>query len=274
MGLAADGGGRRARDPAPGRRGVPRPHPARGLEPGAVERDPAREPRGDRRGDRPLRRSAADPARGRSGRARRRRRGDLRPGEARRGSGSPPSRRSAPASPCCRSRSPTARARWRELTAVARRRRGQHRGPADRALARRAVGGPCTSPWRRDGRVDGARRVLAVPDSTRSGWPEVVDAHPRDPWRPPARGRAVFPGDKSIAHRWLILAATARGPQPSGRGSGFSRRPLDRCLPRGGVGQGSTFTRRLGSQRLRAERRGSRFHVERRAAEKPARNAT
>ena len=50
--------------------------------------------------------------------------------------------------------------------------------------------------------------------------------------------------------------------QPSGRGSGFPRRSLDRFVPRHGVRAWSTFTRGLGSQRCGGHR-GSRFHVER-----------
>ena len=51
-GAGRDGGGRRARHPAAGRRRLPRPHAAGVVEPGALEPDPALEPRGDRRGDR------------------------------------------------------------------------------------------------------------------------------------------------------------------------------------------------------------------------------
>ena len=48
-------GGGRTGDPPPGGRGVPRPHPACRLRPRTVVLDPAREPRADRAGDRPLR---------------------------------------------------------------------------------------------------------------------------------------------------------------------------------------------------------------------------
>ena len=57
MGLAADRGGGRAGRPAAGRRRVPRPHAPGRLAPGAVERDPRREPRAGRLGDRSVRRA-------------------------------------------------------------------------------------------------------------------------------------------------------------------------------------------------------------------------
>ena len=67
MALAATRGVRRTRDPPARGRRLPRPHAARVLQPAAVERHPAGEPRPGRRGDRPLRRaSLGAPARRRS----------------------------------------------------------------------------------------------------------------------------------------------------------------------------------------------------------------
>ena len=70
------------------------------------------------------------------------------------------------------------------------------------------------------------------------------------------RGECRVPGDKSIAHRWLILARHRARSQPSGTGSGFPRRSLDRFVPRDGVRACSTFTRGLGSERCRPSTEG------------------
>ena len=84
-----DGRGRRAGDPPAGGRRLPGPHASRRLRRRIVVLDPAREPRADRRGDRPLRRSPPEPAGGRRREPRRRGAIDVRAGE---GGSSPPRR--------------------------------------------------------------------------------------------------------------------------------------------------------------------------------------
>ena len=79
---------------------------------GSVVLDPAREPRADRRGDRPLRRSPPEPAGGRPREPRRRGAIDVRAGE---GGSSPPRDQATGegrAWPCSRSRCPTGPALW------------------------------------------------------------------------------------------------------------------------------------------------------------------
>ena len=75
-------------------------------------------------------------------------------------------------------------------------------------------------------------------------------------------GRVRVPGDKSIAHRWLILAATARGPSALVEvPASLDVRSTAAC-PGGGQSQGSTCTPSVVFERCR-RRKGSRFHVER-----------
>ena len=98
--------------------------------------------------------------------------------------------------------------------------------------------------------------------STRSGWPEV-GMRVRVTPGPVVEGTIRVPGDKSIAHRWLILAATARGRSalvdlPGSldvRSTGF----VPRCRLRARVDLHST----RGLRTISPAGRGSRFHVER-----------
>src|SRR5512134_2474926 len=67
--------------------------------------------------------------------------------------------------------------------------------------------------------------------SSRSGWPEGAGVratvHPGG-FR---GGETSVPGDKSIAHRWLILAALARGrSELSGLPAALDVRSTARCL--------------------------------------------
>ena len=150
--------------------GVPRSHASGLVQSGAVEPDPAVEPRGDRRGDRPVLGPPGRPPRDGSGRSRTRRRGDLRrcqagaaasgrqaAGAGRRGgapgSGARPSRRP-------RGAHVRARGAFRE-----------HRGPPDRPLARGRAGDRAPHRCRDIGR----RRAPVCSRrgrSTRSVWPE------------------------------------------------------------------------------------------------------
>ncbi len=149
-------GGRRTRDPAPGRRGVPRPHAARRLQPCPVERHPPVQPCGDRGGARPLRRSAAGAAGGHRGGARRRRRGHLRPGEGR---AAPARHQATGARRCGRAAGRTSR--------PPRSAGRTHRGARAKARStsrtcrsctlRKVVEARCTSPWRRRQRRRPAR---------------------------------------------------------------------------------------------------------------------
>ena len=77
-------------------------------------------------------------------------------------------------------------------------------------------------------------------------------------------GECRVPGDKSIAHRWLILAATARGRSRLVRVPGsLDVRSTASCLAM--VSQRVDLRSRFGLATLRRAR-GSRFHVERDAA--------
>ena len=112
-----------------------------------------------------------------------------------------------------------------EVTATIARRRREHRGPADRALARRGPGDRAPHGGRRRRRGTPSAPCASA-GSSPSGWRE---AGARDR---PARVRSTaettsVPGDKSIAHRWLILAATAHGPQRAARAPRCPRREGD-----------------------------------------------
>ncbi len=155
-GARRDRGGRRARHPAARRRRVPRPDPAGVVEPGAVEPDPALEPRGDRRGDRPVHGAAGRTSGRWSWRAGGATSSGRSTARSRRGCAWRPSRRCAPAWRCCRCRPrPPRRARGAHVRPRGARR--QHRGPADRALA----GGRSRDRPSHRGRHVGRRRASA-----------------------------------------------------------------------------------------------------------------
>ena len=53
-------------------------------------------------------------------------------------------------------------------------------------------------------------------------------------------GEVQVPGDKSIAHRWLLMAATADGREPARGPASIPRRRLNRRVPLAARVDGST----------------------------------
>ena len=109
------------------------------------------------------------------GSRRRRRRGDVRGRRSALACGSPPSRRCGRAWPCSGRRSRTEPGALAELTADPRGGPREHRGPADRALARGRAGDRAPDRGRRPRRTRRGRPASAAA-SIPSGWREASDA--------------------------------------------------------------------------------------------------
>ena len=126
------------------------------------------------------------------------------------GEGGPPHPCREAAGPLRRRRDPGADPGPARRAGTAHRRAGgerrEHRGPPDRALPRgRSRDG--ASHGRRDGGRRGRRPPWPPPTSIPRARVSSLEVAPGGR----LAGTVRVPGDKSIAHRWLILAATARG---------------------------------------------------------------
>ena len=266
-------GGRRTRDPAVGRRGLPRSHQARRPPtPPCGATSCCRTARRSARRDRPLRRAAAGDPRSRSwvSEATTSRRPSTEAKSARLRLAAKPKVRAGvavlqvelPDRPGALAHLTAAlgegEVNIEDLQIVALTGGRSRHGAPDRGGRRQRVGRPRC--WRRRFRPA-------------SGWPEDRHARAGDPWRPRSKGRVRVPGRQ--VDRASVVDPRRDGSKDAALWSTFRvpsmfARPL-RALAVAQP-QGSTCTPRVGFERCRRGR-GSRFHVEREGS-RIGRNAT